>query len=231
MPATDVTKIDAVLVAAGPLPVRAATRLRVQIAAAPESLLVGVDGGAAALTALGVLPHVVTGDGDSLSHAARHELAERGARIVPTPDQNFTDLDKALAYVLEMGGRVVRVFGATGGRLDHTYSALSAVLKHARARPDADIRLVDEWGETFALNTFVTLSGLDLPGRVLSLLALGPVSDVWTTGVRWPLPGDALAPGVRDGTLNEVTETVVTIQTGAGDLLVLLGHAQRSSRP
>lgn len=213
------------LVAAGPLPVRAATRLRVQIAAAPESLLVGVDGGAATLAALGVLPHVVTGDGDSLGEAARNDLAKRGARIVPTPDQNVTDLDKAMAYVLETGARVVRVFGATGGRLDHTYSALSALLKHARACPDADVRLVDEWGETFAPTGPVTLSGSDLPGRVLSLVALGPVSDIRTTGVRWPLSGESLAPGVRDGTLNVVTETVVTIRAGTGDLLVLLGHA------
>ena len=84
---------------------------------------------------------------------------------------------------------------------------------------------MDEWGETFAPNVPVTLSGPDLPGRVLSLLALGPVSDVWTTGVRWPLGGEALAPGVRDGTLNVVTETTVTIRARTGDLLLFLGHA------
>ncbi len=231
MPATDATLVDAVLVAAGPLTAGAETRLRAVLAAREGARLVGVDGGAATLAALGLSPHLVTGDGDSLDAAVLADLAKRGARIVPTPDQNFTDLDKALGYVLETSARAVRVFGATGGRLDHTYSALSALLKHARARPDADIRLVDEWGETFALNIFVTLSGLDLPGRVLSLLALGPVSDVWTTGVRWPLSGELLAPGVRDGTLNIVTETVVTIQAKAGDLLVLLGHAQRSPCP
>jgi thiamine pyrophosphokinase len=56
-------------------------------------------------------------------------------------------------------------------------------------------------------------------------MAFGPVHGITTTGVRWPLTGETLAPGVRDGTLNEITSDRVTITVGAGHLLVQLHHA------
>ncbi len=144
-----------------------------------------MDGGAARLHALGLIPHLVTGDFDSLSGEAKEALAAAGAQIVPTPDQNYTDLDKALGYSIEvLGACTIYVFGATGGRLDHTYSALSAVLKYGRR---ADVRLVDEVGETWLLHGEATLNGPGLAGRILSLMAFGVVTDIRTEGLRWPL--------------------------------------------
>jgi thiamine pyrophosphokinase len=198
--AADVPRNGAVLLANGPLGDAAAARLR--RAAVPEGgrWRIGVDGGAARMLALGIVPEIVTGDFDSLARAERAALEAAGARLVPTPDQDFTDLDKALAYcrdVLEVPR--VDVFGATGGRLDHTFSALSALVKHGRV---TDVRLVDDVGETrLVRNGALRLAGADLSGRVLSLIALGPVHDIWSRGVRWPLSGEALAPGVRDGTV------------------------------
>lgn len=213
-----------VLVAGGPMDAAESGHLRDAVASA--ALVVGVDGGARHLLALGIVPQVVTGDFDSLTEAERRDLAARGTEIVATPDQNFTDLDKALVYVTETHrARSIRVYAGTGGRLDHIYSVLSAVVKHGRG--GIDLRLVDAVGETWRIDGAATLSGADLPGRVLSLMALGPVDGVWTTGVRWPLSGDALAPGVRDGTLNEIVAETVTIRVGSGDLLAQLHHADR----
>lgn len=187
------------------------------------AVLVGVDGGARRLLSLGLVPAFVTGDFDSLSEAERAELATRGAQIVPTPDQDFTDLDKACAFVTQtLNTETVRIFGASSGRLDHVYSNLSVLLKYGQV---ADIRLVDEWGETRPVAGQLVLEGNDLPGRTLSLLALGPVQGVTTTGVEWPLHGETLAPGFRDGTLNRVIASTVAIEAERGDLLVMLHHA------
>lgn len=196
---------------------------------ADADLRVGVDGGARHLLRQGILPHVVTGDFDSLTESERDYLHRRGTRIVPTPDQDYTDCDKALRHVLTHEGiGSLRLHAGTGGRLDHLYSVLSAVIKHARAQGEqADIRLVDEWGETYLCPRFHTLTGDDLPGRTISFIALGPVTGLTTTGVRWPLSGDTLAPGVRDGTLNEITAPTVAVTYESGDLLILLHHARR----
>lgn len=211
---------SAVVVANGPLPDGVGERLLTDARAA--DLLIGVDGGARHLRALGLRPHVITGDFDSLSESERATFAAEGVALVPTPDQDYTDLDKALTYTIaERGARRVRIYAATGGRLDHLYSVLSALVKHGR---QADVRLVDDVGETWRARSTDVLSGPTLPGRTLSLMALGPVTGITLSGVRWPLSDDTLAPGVRDGTLNEVTADTVTLSVGSGALLVLLHH-------
>ena len=214
----------AILAAGGPLSPAEAELLRVTLAQHPRALVVGIDSGARHFLRVGVLPDIVTGDFDSLTQPERDSLASQGVRIVPTPDQDYTDLDKALTYVRETQAKPrIRVFAATGGRLDHIYSVLSALVKHGR---QGDIRLVDAVGETSLVPGTTTLSGADLPGRTLSLMALGPVSGITTTGVRWPLTGESLAPGIRDGTLNEIIADTVTIEVCMGDLLVQLHHAR-----
>jgi thiamine pyrophosphokinase len=207
-------------VANGVLPEAAEPHLRRAVAS--SDYLIGVDGGARHLRRLGLRPHVITGDFDSLSLPEREAFAAEGVRILPTPDQDYTDLDKAITVAVdELGARVLRVFAATVGRLDHIYSALSTLIKHGRR---ADIRLVDDIGETWLIDRELDLYAPDLPGRVLSLLAFGPVSGITTTGVNWPLHEESLAPGVRDGTLNRIIAERVTIRVGEGDLLVMVHH-------
>jgi thiamine pyrophosphokinase len=191
-------------------------------AARSAELLVGVDGGARTLQRYGLTPQVVTGDGDSLEPEERTALEFAGALLVPTPDQDFTDLDKALAYVIdERGATKVTVFGATGGRLDHTYSVFSALIKHGRRVP---IQLVDETARYELVASHWECAEPNLIGRNLSLLAFGRVERITSAGVRWPLTNDWLAPGLRDGTLNQVTEARVQITVGSGDLVVMLHH-------
>ena len=215
----DVTQ-TVLLVANGPLSADAAARL--SHALTQPHVLIGVDGGCRHLLRLERTPTLVTGDFDSLTPTELALLEKRGAQIVPTPDQEYTDLDKALTLArTTWSGAPIRIFGATGGRLDHLYSVLSALIKHGR---DTDIRLVDELGETFLITGSVTLRGDDLPGRTLSLMAFGPVEGIVARGVRWPLDGERLAPGERDGTLNEIVDPEVTLAARSGDLLALLHH-------
>jgi thiamine pyrophosphokinase len=50
------------------------------------------------------------------------------------------------------------------------------------------------------------------------------VEGITTKGLRWPLANDWLAPGLRDGTLNEVTDESIQISVGSGDLITMLHH-------
>ena len=219
-----------VLVCNAPLEPMSAKRLQ-QAVREPGTVVVGVDGGAARLQRFGILPHVVTGDFDSLTKDDVTRLRTSGATIVPTPDQDYTDFDKALTYVRETyPGAAIAVFGAVGGRLDHTVSVLSAVIKHG-VFGGADIRLIDAVGETRPVRGGERIyTGDDLPGRVVSLLALGTVRGVTLSGVRWALNNETLAPGVRDGALNEITNTQVSVRCERdAPLLVQVHHAPRVS--
>ena len=212
--------MHALLCANAPFPDQA-TALLFETAQSAD-LLVGVDGGARTLSRYGLLPQIVTGDGDSLSEQERQALLAAGVQLIPTPDQDYTDLDKALAYVIEkQGATQITVFGATGGRLDHSYSVFSTLLKHGR---HACVQLIDETARYEAIQGRWHCAEPGLVGRTLSLLAFGRVEGVTTTGLRWPLTDDWLAPGHRDGTLNEITEAQITVQVGLGELIVMLHH-------
>ncbi len=227
----------AILVANGALAPDAARRLveDVNSLKGPLDLVIGVDGGARHLRALGIWPNVVTGDFDSLTPDELEEFKAHGADIVPTPDQDYTDLDKTIQWVLNKDAekavpilRGVYVYGGTGGRLDHQYSVLSTLIKHGR-HPGVVVFLVDDVGVTWLPRPdadFVDLRGNDdLRGRTVSLMAFGTVTGITLTGVRWPLKNETLAPGVRDGTLNEINDAKVTLKVKSGDLLVMLHHA------
>lgn len=212
--------MHALLMANAPFPEAAEARL--QEAVGQAQILIGVDGGARTLLRLGLIPDIVTGDGDSLTDTERESLAAAGARLILTPDQDFTDLDKALTYGIEtLGITHATVFGATGGRLDHSYSVLSTLIKHGSR---LHIRLIDETATYFLVNGEHTLEGENLPGKRLSLLAFGRVEGITTTGLRWPLTDDWLAPGLRDGTLNEITQSRVTLSVRSGSLIVMAHH-------
>jgi thiamine pyrophosphokinase len=84
------------------------------------------------------LPTAIVGDLDSLSPAVSAFYKARGVPVVDaSADQDSTDLDKALSYILRTvtggGGAwadtTVVALGALGGRLDHTLSALNALFK------------------------------------------------------------------------------------------------------
>ncbi len=209
-----------VMAAGGPMTDAEAALLRA--ASEVADVRFGVDSGTRHFLRVELLPHLVSGDFDSLTEDELIWLEGQDIRVIPTPDQDFTDLDKALAIALEeLGAGQVRIFAATGGRLDHIYSVLSTVVKYGRR---ADIRLVDEVGETWLVNGTATLTGADLTGRTLSLMALGRVDGITTTGVVWPLTNESLAPGVRDGTLNQIAGETVQITAKSGDLLVMMHH-------
>jgi thiamine pyrophosphokinase len=206
----------------GNAPLQKAAGMRLHEHITKKTRIFGVDGGARSLLKIHVLPNYVCGDFDSLNYAERNELMQLGSWLIATPDQDYTDLDKAIQVGIETYGVTEAfVFGATGGRLDHTYSSFSTLIKYGSK---IHLTLIDEIAEYSLVGASWERSGETLPGRTLSLLAFGKVSGITLLGAEWPLTDEALEPGVRDGTLNKITETTVSIQKRSGDLIAMLHH-------
>lgn len=197
--------------------------------AACSRLIIGVDGGASRLLDRGLRPTHIMGDLDSLPEGDRLTIEDAGAAVIPLLDQDYTDLDKAIGYTIHhLGVTEMAIFGATGGRLDHTLTALNTLAKYGQL---ADIRLIDAEAESLFVNRQRVLAGDDLPGRTLSLMPLGNVEGVWLDGVHWPLSDARLGPHGRDGTSNIITRERVTIRCERGNLLASLHHANTRSAP
>ncbi len=191
------------LLGGGELPAGALERA---LARAPR--LVAADAGGDHALARGLMPEAVIGDLDSLSAEGRAKLAER---LWHVPAQDDTDFDKALDRI---EAPFVLALGFTGGRLDHTLAALSALARRPHKRT-----LV--WGGSDLV--FLAPPELELalpPGTRLSLWPVAPVT-VESSGLVWPTHGLTLTPNGLIGTSNAVAEKKVRLSPAAPTVLVM----------
>ena len=187
-----------------------------EVALGKSDFVLAADGGASSLISAGIVPNAVLGDFDSLTT----DLPDSVLRV-PAPDQDFTDLDKAVAWLIDAGASSIAMTGVTGDRLDHTFGALAVLAKYGRRVP---LTLLDQIGTAHLVAGELELGSH--PGQTVSLMPLGHVEGVTTAGLKWPLAGESLAPGVRDGTSNLAVSGRIVIQVGAGDLIVYLHHGR-----
>lgn len=178
---------------------------------AKTAYFIAADGGANTARHLGYSPDVLIGDLDSFEDRDGDNF-----EVIHKPDQESNDLEKALTLALQRGGSHIYILGATGLRLDHTLKNLS-VLKHFNDQFE-ELYLIDNFGKCQILpNSFS--KGLPI-GTSVSLFPLsGKVTNITTTGLKYPLKDENLENGVRDGSSNMVVSSPVTITYKKGDLL------------
>jgi len=188
---------------------------RLAALAAAAVPLLAADGGADHLARLGLRPAAVIGDLDSISRETRAWLGE--GPLVERPDQDRTDLDKALEYAFEnLGVEHVTVIAALGGRVDHELGNLGLLARLAMGK-----RLVFEGADlrVLAIDGEATLAAH--PGETWSFWTFDPTVRVTVDGVRWPLENAAIDAGGRPSISNEATAEEVRIQATGGAVVVM----------
>ncbi|HCC78818.1 MAG TPA: thiamine diphosphokinase [Anaerolineae bacterium] len=190
----------------------------------PEDVLYAADAGASHILRMGLLPALVVGDLDSLPEEDLQKLRADGVRMVQHPqDKALTDLELTINSALEEGHRSFLIVAALGGRLDMTLSNLSLL-----TRPDLlnlDVRLDDGMEQVLFVRGETHISGH--AGDIISLVAWGgPVEQVTTSGLRWPLSDDRLESYETRTISNEMQVAEAVIRIGSGLLLCI--HRRRS---
>ena len=180
-------------------------------------LLLCADGGANAVARYGRTPDYVVGDLDSVTEVNRAGLSDERLILVDADDTG-TDLQKALRQAKQLGVTEATLIGVTGGRTDHTLWNLG-LLKLFRG--DMALRIVDDYCEIWLIDGKVRFRAE--VGQKISLSPLsGPVAGIRTAGLKFPLRGEILGPGIRDGISNEVVGNPVQVSVEAGDLLLVV---------
>lgn len=181
----------------------------------PSDLLIAADGGARHALALGLSPHVILGDLDSLSS----EVDPSAFNVIRYPrDKNETDLELALDYAIEQGCSQVVILAALGGRLDQTLGNLSLLAAPRLAA--LDVRLDDGVEAAFFVREQAEVWGR--AGDIVSLIPWGAdVSGVCTAGLRWPLDGETLSAHQTRGISNEMLGDSATVRLASGLLLLV----------
>jgi thiamine pyrophosphokinase len=136
--------------------------------------------------------------------------------MVDRPDQDRTDLDKALAYALdELGIEELTVLAALGGRSDHDVANLGLLARLAMGE-----QLVLETGQ----ERVVAIAGEGIlnaqPGETWSFLTFDPAVRVSIEGVRWPVKDVALDVSSRPSISNQATSDEIRIHATGGAVIV-----------
>ena len=188
-----------------------------QALAARHELIIAVDGAIYAAAELGLAPDILTGDFDSVrldgACAKYPEL-----RVIRTPDQDKSDLEKAVDTACDLGATAVTVIGASGGRMDHTLGNSAILL-----RACTPICLADDFGTVQAVGSDgkedCILVLATSAGDTISLITFDLNSKVSIGGVKWPLREFHLLPGTR-GVSNVALSTEVEISVHRGCVFV-----------
>jgi thiamine pyrophosphokinase len=186
-------------------------------------LVVCADGGLAHAMAVGIRPHVVLGDFDSLSRAYQRFLQDQSntIEVVKYPiEKDKTDGQLAVEYALEAGVREIWMFGALGGRLDHSLGNLFlAYLCLGRGVPLCII------GRKQSVRMLQGPDAIEIYGRrgdYVSLIPLSPKAEGMTTsGLYYPLQQSSLGRGDTRGLSNEFTADVAKVAVKEGTLLLI----------
>jgi thiamine pyrophosphokinase len=184
-----------------------------------DDTILCADGGTRHALALGVQPNLIIGDMDS---AERDQLQTLKDADVPielfSHDKNETDLELAIHHAIDLKPNQIIIIGALGGRLDQTLGNIS--LLSDRRHSSLDIRLDDGIEEIFLCRGRVQIDGS--VGDLVSLIPWqGPVTEVQTEHLKWPLKSETLYPEKTRGISNEMLGDTASVSIGSGLLLVV----------
>lgn len=182
-----------------------------------QPLILCADGGANRLAKRGIRPDYIIGDLDSLQPQLREALPSE--QIIHNAGQDNTDLEKALDFAVERGMAKATVIGATGRRPDHTLANFSILLKY---HDQIELQFIDAYCSMRIISGETVLE--EPVGRTLSLMPLGRCDGIETEGLAYPLRGETLELGVREGMSNVITVSPARIRIHKGFLLLFLVH-------
>jgi thiamine pyrophosphokinase len=164
-------------------------------------------------------PNMIAGDLDSVGKATLRHFEKKGVEILHTPDQDYTDLEKAIAWCVLRDLRSIWVAQAFGGRVDHSFANLS-FLKRFHS-PERELAIFQQNEKVFfAKDQKLILLGK--AGRPFAILPF-PRCRVKSRGLAFELENASLELGQRESVCNHATGTRVLLSV-EGEALVVEGR-------
>jgi thiamine pyrophosphokinase len=198
------------------------------------ALVIAADSGYDHAVAAGIRPDVLIGDLDSISATGLAAARADGLTIDAHPaDKEATDTELAVDLALaEIGdGGSLTIMGGGGDRLDHLLASIT-VLAQPRFSRCAALRAWVGPALVHVLHAPRTVElGDHAAGVTLSLIPLGDVTGVATTGMRWPLRDEPLPNGTSRGISNLTSGGPATIAAATGVLAIVIPHAAQDVEP
>ncbi len=168
--------------------------------------IVCADGGANNLYKLKLNPQYIIGDLDSVKLNVLDYFKSKDCRIIKISDQDNTDIEKALDFLLSLGYNDVILFGATGNRIDHTIGNISNLIKY---RDKLNLHIIHHNSVLSCYHGLLNFKAKR--GEVISFYGLDIETKFTTYGLKYNLNDELLYIGYRESTSNEANDENVSI--------------------
>ena len=187
--------------------------------ASEANYIICCDGGAGFAAQLGLVPHLIVGDFDSLDADIKAYYENKDVTFAEFPiEKNATDLEIAVEMALLKSPAEIVILGGYGGRADHFLGNIQTLVMAAKA--DTKAIMVSPATKAFVIDKFA-----EIPRENYNYISLVPleaeVSGITTTGLKYPLRSDVLHIGTTVGISNEFVDSVATITVNGGLLLAI----------
>lgn len=176
-----------------------------------------LDGAIHRVLELGIKLDIVLGDFDKIENWDELLANQQPVEVVHTPDQNKTDLEKGLDFLIAKGHKAVNILWATGKRADHHINNLSTLAKY---KDQITIVMLDDHSRIFNLpNQFTKWYTAN---QNISLIPLGSVFGLTTKGLTYNLQNEDLHLGQRTSSSNKTeADGLIEIKFDSGNLLLM----------
>ena len=192
-----------------------------------EDLVIAVDGGINYCGVLEIEPDIILGDFDSVNEAQREAILAMKEHVpervvVLKPEKDDTDMLAALRLGLEKGYDYFLLYGATGGRLEHTLANIQCLLY--LKEQGAVGYLMDGSGMIFVMKDEEVKLRANLEGY-FSLFCLGKeAKGVTIRGMKYELEDYTMTNAFPIGVSNEFIGQEATVSVRDGELVGIVNY-------
>jgi thiamine pyrophosphokinase len=180
-----------------------------------DAYIIAADGGLAHLRRFGLSPDIVIGDFDSLDGGKPDESCP----VLTYPKQkDDTDMMLGVKYALSHGFTRITLFGALGGRFDHSFANIQTL---EYILENGGMGKIVSGGNIITLQKEGTESYEHREGMYFSVFSISDEATVSLSGVKYPLSGYSLKRSFPIGVSNEIISDSALVTVEKGVILVI----------
>ena len=177
-------------------------------------IIIAADGAANKLKNTGILPSVIIGDLDSIDKNINFENTE----IIEINDQNYTDFEKCIFYIIKHEISPTLVLGVNGGEIDHTIDNINKFIKYSEQIPMIFFDSPNKWG--IAIDN--DLSIFSKQSSTVSIFPFMPNTHIKSEGLHWELDSKDHSIFKNVSTRNKTTKQIAKITSSQNKVLVIV---------
>lgn len=182
--------------------------------------IIAADSGLKHINELGLVPDMILGDYDSVEAVLLDKYKDTDIKTYPR-EKDYTDTHIAIINALKAGASAIYILGATGTRMDHTFTNIC----NMKAALDCDVPcfIYDKHNKIYIVNEQMGEVKLSKEGQYGDYVSIVPLSEeavISLTGFKYGLEDYVLHQGLSICQSNEIKEKGAIIKIKKGILIV-----------